>query len=61
MAEDKATCDLCDSPDGDLIDESQNSHMCIKCRMKEDIDINNMCIVHGYVYPCPVCNGDSDS
>ena len=55
------TCDLCNMPDGDLIDESQNSHMCLKCRIKEEIDINNLCIEHGYVFPCPVCDGESDS
>lgn len=22
---------------------------------------NNMCLVHGYAYPCPVCDGEADS
>jgi hypothetical protein len=22
---------------------------------------NNMCVEHGYSFPCPVCDGDSDS
>ena len=54
-------CDLCNNPDGDLIDESVNSHMCLECRRKEEVDINNMCIEHGYSFPCPVCDGDSDA
>ena len=28
---------------------------------KIDDGMSHLCEVHGYVFPCPVCDGDSDS
>lgn len=26
-----------------------------------DDGLSTLCIEHGYVFPCPICDGDSDS